>query len=136
MKFKHFHIVNLKDFKWHLHSVQIIFINLIRHHFIYWHTTIHYNYNNVRHSSDIRSIQFKHTRIIRFFGLFKKYLKILDHRCLLFTVSEVGVKLCQMFSIIFETNCKLDKDQTLKLVCSFIQGMPMLKLVKKGLGTT
>jgi hypothetical protein len=53
----------------------------------------------------------------------------------LFTVLEVGVKLCQMFSIIFETNCKLDKDQTLKLVCSFIQGMPMLKLVKKGLGT-
>ncbi len=24
-----------------------IFINLRRHHFIYWHTTIHYNYNNV-----------------------------------------------------------------------------------------
>jgi hypothetical protein len=23
-------------------------INLIIHHFIYWHTTIHYNYNNVR----------------------------------------------------------------------------------------
>jgi hypothetical protein len=54
----------------------------------------------------------------------------------LFTISEVGVKLCQMFLIIFETNCKLDKDQTLKLMCSFIQGMPMLKLVKKGLGTT
>ncbi len=54
----------------------------------------------------------------------------------MFTFSEVGVKLCQMFSIIFETNCKLDKDQTLKLVCSFIQGVPMLKLVKKGLGTT
>jgi hypothetical protein len=30
------------------------------------------------HSSDIRSIRFKHTRIIRFFGIFKKYLKILD----------------------------------------------------------
>jgi hypothetical protein len=30
------------------------------------------------HSSDIRSIWFKHTRIIRFLGLFKKYLKILD----------------------------------------------------------
>jgi hypothetical protein len=30
------------------------------------------------HSSDIRSIRFKHTRIIHFFGLFKKYLKILD----------------------------------------------------------
>jgi hypothetical protein len=30
------------------------------------------------HSSDILSIRFKHTRIIRFFGLFKKYLKILD----------------------------------------------------------
>jgi hypothetical protein len=30
------------------------------------------------HSSDILSIQFKHTRILRFFGLFKKYLKILD----------------------------------------------------------
>jgi len=29
------------------------------------------------HSSDILSIQFKHTRIIRFFGVFKKYLKIL-----------------------------------------------------------
>ncbi len=41
-----------------------------------------------------------------------------------------------MFSIIFETNYKLNKDQTLKLVCSFIQGMLMLKLVKKGLGTT
>jgi len=41
-----------------------------------------------------------------------------------------------MFSIIFETNWKLDKDQTLKPVCSFIQSMPMLKLVKKGLGTT
>jgi hypothetical protein len=25
-----------------------IFINLKRHHFIYWHTTIHYNYNNVK----------------------------------------------------------------------------------------
>jgi hypothetical protein len=25
-----------------------IFINLRRHHFIYWHTTIHYHYNNVR----------------------------------------------------------------------------------------
>jgi hypothetical protein len=25
-----------------------IFINLKRHHFIYWHTTVHYNYNNVR----------------------------------------------------------------------------------------
>jgi hypothetical protein len=32
----------------------------------------------LHHSSDIRSIRFKHTRIIRFFGLFKKYLKILD----------------------------------------------------------
>jgi hypothetical protein len=30
------------------------------------------------HSSDILSIRFKHTRILRFFGLFKKYLKILD----------------------------------------------------------
>jgi hypothetical protein len=30
------------------------------------------------HSSDILSIRFKHTRIIRFFGLFKKYLKIFD----------------------------------------------------------
>jgi hypothetical protein len=30
------------------------------------------------HSSDILSIRFKHTCIIRFFGLFKKYLKILD----------------------------------------------------------
>jgi hypothetical protein len=30
------------------------------------------------HSSDILSIRFKHTRIIRFFGLLKKYLKILD----------------------------------------------------------
>jgi hypothetical protein len=30
------------------------------------------------HSSDILSIRFKHTRIIHFFGLFKKYLKILD----------------------------------------------------------
>jgi hypothetical protein len=30
------------------------------------------------HSSDILPIWFKHTRIIRFFGLFKKYLKILD----------------------------------------------------------
>jgi hypothetical protein len=30
------------------------------------------------HSSDIRSIRFKHTRIICFFGFFKKYLKILD----------------------------------------------------------
>jgi hypothetical protein len=40
-----------------------------------------------------------------------------------------------MFSIIFETNYKLDKDKTLKLMCNFIQGMPMLKLVKKGLGT-
>jgi hypothetical protein len=25
-----------------------VFINSKRHHFIYWHTTIHYNYNNVR----------------------------------------------------------------------------------------
>jgi len=25
-----------------------IFINWRRHHFIYWHTTIHFNYNNVR----------------------------------------------------------------------------------------
>jgi hypothetical protein len=33
---------------------------------------------NENHSSDILSIQFKHTRILRFFGLFKKYLKILD----------------------------------------------------------
>jgi hypothetical protein len=41
-----------------------------------------------------------------------------------------------MFLIIFETNCKLDKDQNLKPVCIFIQGMPMLKVVKKGLGTT
>jgi hypothetical protein len=31
------------------------------------------------HSSDILSIRFKHTRIIRFFGLFKKYLKILEN---------------------------------------------------------
>jgi hypothetical protein len=30
------------------------------------------------HSSDILPIWFKHTRIICFFGLFKKYLKILD----------------------------------------------------------
>ncbi len=29
------------------------------------------------HSSDILSIRFKHTRILRIFGLFKKYLKIL-----------------------------------------------------------
>jgi hypothetical protein len=31
-----------------------------------------------KHSNDIFSIRFKHTRIIRFFGLLKKYLKILD----------------------------------------------------------
>jgi len=37
--------VNLKDQKWHLHSIQI---NLTRHHFIYWHTTIHYNFSNVK----------------------------------------------------------------------------------------
>jgi hypothetical protein len=30
------------------------------------------------HSSDILSIRFKHTRILRFFGLLRKYLKILD----------------------------------------------------------
>jgi len=30
------------------------------------------------HSSDILSIGFKHTRILRIFGFFKKYLKILD----------------------------------------------------------
>jgi hypothetical protein len=30
------------------------------------------------HSSDILLIRFKHTRILRFFGPFKKYLKILD----------------------------------------------------------
>jgi hypothetical protein len=30
------------------------------------------------HSSDILLIRFKHTRIIHFFGLFKKYLKIID----------------------------------------------------------
>jgi len=30
------------------------------------------------HSSDILSIRFKHTHILCFFGLFKKYLKILD----------------------------------------------------------
>jgi hypothetical protein len=98
-----------------------------------------YSQHTCSHSSDIRSIRFKHTRIIRFFGLLKKYLKILENTLSslsLFIVSEVGVKLCQMFSIIFETNCKVDKDQTLKLVCCFIQGMPMLKLVKKGLGTT
>jgi hypothetical protein len=29
------------------------------------------------HSSDILSIRFKHTRILRIFGLLKKYLKIL-----------------------------------------------------------
>jgi hypothetical protein len=29
------------------------------------------------HSSDILSIRFKHTRILRIFGLFKKYFKIL-----------------------------------------------------------
>ncbi len=34
--------------------------------------------NEFIHSSDILSIRFKHTRIIRFFGLLKKYLKILD----------------------------------------------------------
>ncbi len=46
-----FNVINLKDSKWHLHNIQIIFkffINLAEHHFIYWHTTIHYNYNNVR----------------------------------------------------------------------------------------
>jgi hypothetical protein len=32
----------------------------------------------LKHSSDILPIWFKHTRIIRFFGLFLKYLKILD----------------------------------------------------------
>jgi hypothetical protein len=31
------------------------------------------------HSNDILSIRFKHTRIIQFFGLFKKYLKILEN---------------------------------------------------------
>ncbi len=36
------------------------------------------NHHYENHSSDIRSIRFKHTRIIRFFGLLKKYLKILD----------------------------------------------------------
>jgi len=30
------------------------------------------------HSSDILSIRFKHMRILRFFGLLKKYLKIFD----------------------------------------------------------
>jgi hypothetical protein len=35
------------------------------------------------HSSDILSIRFKHTRILRFFGLFKKYLKILDTKALI-----------------------------------------------------
>jgi len=34
--------------------------------------------HHLRHSSDILSIQFKHTRILRIFGFFKKYLKILD----------------------------------------------------------
>jgi len=37
--------ISLKDQKWHLHSIQI---NLTRHHFIYWHTTIHYNFSNVK----------------------------------------------------------------------------------------
>jgi len=39
----------------------------------FWKKTI------VWHSSDILSIRFKHTRIIHFFGLFKKYLKILEN---------------------------------------------------------
>jgi hypothetical protein len=30
----------------------------------------------LNHSSDILSIRFKHTRILRIFGLFKKYFKI------------------------------------------------------------
>jgi hypothetical protein len=44
-------IVSWKDQKWHLHSIQIILIILInstRRHFIYWHTIIDYNFNNVK----------------------------------------------------------------------------------------
>jgi hypothetical protein len=38
----------------------------------------YYKVTWLNHSSDILSIRFKHTRILCFFGLFKKYLKILD----------------------------------------------------------
>jgi hypothetical protein len=40
---------SLHDSKWHLYNIQLIcFINLKIHHIIYWHTTIHCNYYNVR----------------------------------------------------------------------------------------
>jgi hypothetical protein len=52
------------------------------------------------HSSDILSIRFKHTRIIRFFGLFKKYLKILDHRCL-WVWAQLKLSLLSVLLIVF-----------------------------------
>ncbi len=36
-----------------------------------------HDYYGFKHSSDILSIRFKHTRILHIFGLLKKYLKIL-----------------------------------------------------------
>jgi hypothetical protein len=52
------------------------------------------------HSSDILSIRFKHTHIIRFFGLFKKYLKILDHRCL-WVWAQLKLSLLSILFIVF-----------------------------------
>ncbi len=54
----------------------------------------------VFHSSDILSIRFKHTRIIRFFGLLKKYLKILDHRCL-WVWAQLKLSLLNVLLIVF-----------------------------------
>jgi hypothetical protein len=44
-------IISWKNPKGHLYNIyvllKIIFINLTCNHFVYWHTIIHYNYNDV-----------------------------------------------------------------------------------------
>jgi hypothetical protein len=53
----------------YLNVIKLIYVDCIYDHI---------NPRYISHSSDILSIRFKHTRILRFFGLYKKYLKILD----------------------------------------------------------
>jgi hypothetical protein len=54
----------------------------------------------IKHNSDILSIRFKHTRIICFFGLFKKYLKIFNHRCL-WVWAQLKLSLLNVLLIVF-----------------------------------
>ncbi len=85
----------------------LYFVTFVQPTYLFTHIRTYYipmshplTYLNLAHSSDILSIRFKHTHIIHFFGLFKKYLKILDHRCL-WVWAQLKLSLLNVLFIVF-----------------------------------